>query len=340
MDSTNPTRPAPSSPPITRVGPAGWSYADWKGRVYPPRPERSFDALAWIARFFDTVEVNASFYRIPPASHALSWIGRIDENPRFRFAVKLHRSFTHEERGLDPGALRAFREYLRPLEDAERLGPILAQFPWSFRENRENRECLQRLADAFAPRSLAIEVRHGSWGRQGGRVQLDDPRLHPVSVDQPQVGDCLPPLLQEDDRLLYLRLHGRNEKNWFDRTAGRDARYDYRYHSHELRSLLAPLQQSSGPPRETYVITNNHFQGQAVINALEIRALLGEEMLEFPRWLEEEFPEIRDLLRQAGASQVRAVEPEATPGDKARSSSAAHDGSLPDPGGSQGDLFS
>jgi uncharacterized protein YecE (DUF72 family) len=231
----------------------------------------------------------------------------VESNPRFRFAVKLHRSFTHDSRGIEPGLLEDFLACLGPLEAAERLGPILVQFPWSFRESEANREYLRRLADALAPRQLAIELRHGGWGRDGGRVELGDPRLHVVSVDQPQVGDSLPPVLQEDDALLYLRLHGRNEKSWFAKDAGRDQRYDYRYRTEELRSLLAPLRTPSRAARESYVITNNHFQGQAVVNALQVRALLGEEEIEFPSWLEEEFPEIREWLRGSGARRIDGV---------------------------------
>jgi uncharacterized protein YecE (DUF72 family) len=190
------------------------------------------------------------------------------------------------------------------------------------------------LADALSPEFLVVELRHGSWGRDQGRVILGDPRLHPVSVDQPQVGDALPPVLQDDPRCFYLRLHGRNERTWFHPQAGRDRRYDYRYRAEELRSLLAPLHSGSAPRREGYVITNNHFQGQAVVNALEIRALLGEERIEFPRWLEEEFPEIREALFGMGAREVESVgvdEEETEAGERARVEGGR------DP--SQGELF-
>jgi uncharacterized protein YecE (DUF72 family) len=83
--------------PMIRVGPAGWSYRDWNGVVYPANASRNFDRLVWISKYFDTVEINASFYHIPAPRMAESWT---DGVPRgFLFSVKLHRSFTQRGSG-------------------------------------------------------------------------------------------------------------------------------------------------------------------------------------------------------------------------------------------------
>src|SRR6478736_2371461 len=79
-----------------RVGPAGWSYKDWEGVVYPQKPGPRFDPLEYLSRFFDTIEINSSFYRSPTAKTATSWASRVAGNPRFNFTAKLHRIFTHE----------------------------------------------------------------------------------------------------------------------------------------------------------------------------------------------------------------------------------------------------
>src|SRR2546427_11616963 len=79
-----------------RIGPAGWSYKDWEGTVYPPHGSK-FDPLAYLASFFDTIEINSPFYRIPPPQHARSWVRRVGGNPDFKFATKVFRGFTHEE---------------------------------------------------------------------------------------------------------------------------------------------------------------------------------------------------------------------------------------------------
>src|ERR671928_162216 len=75
-----------------RIGPAGWSYTDWEGTVYPPHRSK-FDALAYLASFFDTIEINSPFYRIPPPQHSKSWVRRIAANPDFKFTTKVFRGF-------------------------------------------------------------------------------------------------------------------------------------------------------------------------------------------------------------------------------------------------------
>src|SRR6201981_1657654 len=103
----------PSEHPI-RVGPAGWSYSDWEGTVYPPHGSR-FDQLAYLGSFFDTIEINSPFYRIPPPTHSRSWIRRVGSNPDFKFTTKIFRGFTHDQAQLGADDVKAFRNYLDPL---------------------------------------------------------------------------------------------------------------------------------------------------------------------------------------------------------------------------------
>ena len=79
-----------------RIGIAGWSYKDWEGIVYPSGAGKKFDQLAYLAGYFDLIEVNVTFYRIPQARNCVSWLKRTEHNPDFRFTVKLNRHFTHE----------------------------------------------------------------------------------------------------------------------------------------------------------------------------------------------------------------------------------------------------
>jgi len=143
-----------------RIGPAGWSYKDWEGTVYPPHGSK-FDPLAYLATFFDTIEINSTFYRIPPPQHARSWVRRVGGNPDFKFTTKVFRGFTHDEYAQSD--VKAFRDYVDPLMDASRLGAVLLQYPWSFKNSDESREKLEKLFRDLDGYPLALEVRHATF---------------------------------------------------------------------------------------------------------------------------------------------------------------------------------
>src|SRR5262245_52736427 len=154
--------PSETARPEIRVGPAGWSYQDWKRVVYPDARPRNFHEAAYLARYFDTIEINTSFYRPLRPELARLWVRKVEFNPRFRFTAKLHRVFTHEGR-LEAADVEQFREGLAPLAEARRLGCVLMQFPVSFRFNRESRDYLVQLKKTFPEYPLVAEMRHDSW---------------------------------------------------------------------------------------------------------------------------------------------------------------------------------
>jgi uncharacterized protein YecE (DUF72 family) len=145
-----------------RIGPA-WSYRDWNGVVYPQSPGSKFDQLAYLSNFFDTIEINSSFYRPPAPSTAKAWARRVTQNPDFVFTAKLHRVFTHERGKATVEDEKLFREGIDPLAEAGKLGAVLIQFPWSFKNTDEDRVYLTKLIDRFKDYRLVLEVRHASW---------------------------------------------------------------------------------------------------------------------------------------------------------------------------------
>src|SRR5687768_5349289 len=149
--------------PIIRIGPAGWSYKDWEGIVYPQKPGAKFDPLEYLARFFDTIEINSSFYRPFSPSTAKSWIRRVTAANDFRFTAKLHRVFTHERGKATAEDEKAVREGTDVLASNGSLGALLLQFPWSFKNTDEDRLYLSRLLEKFNDYPLVVEVRHTSW---------------------------------------------------------------------------------------------------------------------------------------------------------------------------------
>ena len=263
-----------SESPKIRVGPAGWSYPDWEKVVYPPHGSK-FDHLAYLSSFFDTIEINSPFYRIPPPAHAKSWVRRVAENAGFRFTTKVFRGFTHEKAAPSQEDLDAFRKYLDPLAEADRLGAILLQFPWSFKDSPESRERLDALFRAFAAYPRALEVRHATFQTKEFLEFLDAHDVSWVNVDQPLFSDSVKPADTVSGPVSYARFHGRNYEKWFAHQESWE-RYNYLYSRDELEPWVGRIQ-SMAKNKDTYVVTNNHFRGQAIINAIDLEEALGQE---------------------------------------------------------------
>lgn len=289
---------------VVRVGPAGWSYEDWNGIVYPRSRPQGWHALPFLAESFDTIEVNVSFYRPLAARMAASWAPKVERNPRFKFTAKLWQRFTHErDTDFTEADVRVAREGLSVLASANRLGAVLVQFPWSFKRTPENRAWLARVLDAFAEFPLALEIRHASWDRAEVYEGLAQRRVAFCNVDQPLFSNSLAPTEQVTARVGYVRLHGRNADDWFREDADRNDRYNYLYSEEELRPWIARVERIRGQADEVYVITNNHYRGQAVVNAFEIQEGLGKTDFVLPRHLVDEYPRLKRLLRtDPGAS--------------------------------------
>jgi uncharacterized protein YecE (DUF72 family) len=270
-----------------RVGPAGWSYKDWEGTVYPPHGSK-FDPLSYLAGFFDTIEINSPYYRIPPPTHAKSWVRRVAANPDFRFTTKVFKGFTHEKTEISDADVKAFRTYLDPMMEAGRLGAILIQFPWSFRNNPESRERLVALFEAFAEYPKALEVRHATFQDPEVYAFLEEHDVSWVNVDQPLFSDSVKPADTTTGPVGYARLHGRNYEKWFAHQESWE-RYNYLYSEQELEPWVERIE-TMARTKDTYVITNNHFRGQAILNAGDLKDALGQDPT-LPPQLKEAYPD-------------------------------------------------
>ncbi len=288
-----------------RVGPAGWSYADWEGAVYPRQKPHGFHPLAYLSQFLDCIELNSSFYAHPSAQHARRWRELVHDDPSFHFLAKLNRVFTHEplpdEAGFDLERVR-FLEGLAPLGD--RLTALLVQFPLSFGDSPEARRRLDRIREGFGERALVLEVRHRSWFEPEPLAWIEDRGFSLAAIDLPAGADHPPEEAPTLGPIGYLRLHGRNAAAWFDRTAGRDQRYDYLYDQDEVSGLADRARRIAGGSDRTYVVTNNHFSGKAVANALDIvHALTGADPWA-PPTLVERFPHLAGITRVRGQASL------------------------------------
>ncbi len=307
---------------MIRVGTAGWDYPDWDGVVYPSPRSRSFDRLRFISDYFDAVELNVTFYRQPDRRQVAAWVERLEDRTDFRFTAKLHRSLTHPRgSGVRPeqgpwgreggekhawsaaaqdcpasaggglgNAAEMFREGIDPLVRAGRLLAVLMQFPQSFDRRPHHREHLKTLASLLRGLPLVAEFRHRSWNEE---AILDDLRRWGIgfcNIDQPSLGATMPPTSHATSSIAYIRLHGRNARNWFRRSARPFERYDYLYSMEELDPWIRRIKDLAGAVEQVVVIANNHYRGKGPANGLMMKSALERRRVDAPSTLVEAYP--------------------------------------------------
>jgi uncharacterized protein YecE (DUF72 family) len=282
-----------------RVGPAGWSYADWAGYVYPACRPKGFHEAAYLAEFFDTIEINTSFYQPLRPDHAAQWLERVAANPSFVFTAKMWQKFTHEPSATQEEE-RAAREGFEVLRNAGKLGAVLLQFPFSFHRTPESISHLTSVLNRFADFSLVVELRHASWQIPETFKLLEEHQTGFCNIDQPIIGRSLQPSADITSPIAYVRLHGRHYEAWFDDNPETPPheRYNYLYSAEELNPWVARIQALRAESRETYVITNNHYQGKAVVNALELLSILNATKVKVPEPLRQHYPQLEKIASE------------------------------------------
>jgi uncharacterized protein YecE (DUF72 family) len=280
---------------IIRIGPAGWSYTDWQGIVYPVHKPRGFHEAAYLAEFFDTIEINTSFYQPLRPGLARAWVERVAFNKDFQFTAKLWNRFTHERENLKSEDEKIFKRGLAPLAEAGRLGALLVQFPWSFKNTPKDREYLESVCRRFRDYPLVVEVRHASWDQPEVREMLGELAVGFANIDQPVIGRSLRPSEHATAPVGYVRLHGRRYDQWFSSEGDPHERYNYLYRLSELEPWAERVKKVAESARVTFVIANNHFQGKAVTNALQLIALVEGRPVKAPETLIEHYPELAQV---------------------------------------------
>ena len=305
MESTAPVPRPGFDVRSIHIGTAGWSYKDWEGIFYPSgMKQRRIHPLEYLARFFDITEINTSFYGPLKPELAKLWCRRVaDINPRFLFSAKLYRAFTHSPlavmeptsaatiRPTDEDEVRT-REGLDALAGEGRLGALLIQFPVSFKNTLLNRDYLDRLLRQFIEYPRVVEVRHSSWNDAATLAPFAQKNVAFCNIDQPLLGRSLPATSYVTAPIGYVRLHGRNYSEWFD-SDNRNDRYNYLYKEKELEDWKERIEKVAERAQTTYVITNNHFESKAGVNALELKAMVTGRRVQAPPTLIQKYPELR-----------------------------------------------
>ncbi len=272
------------------VGCSGWSYDDWVGRFYPADlAKRKGEWLGYYMRYFHTVEINLTFYRVPNEFMVRAWIEKGRQRPGFEFSVKLPQIVTHEsilKEGGEKAAAQAssFEEIcIKPLAEAGLLGGVLIQLSPYFQ--LEGRSSLGKLRELFNMLETdrydyAVEFRHKSW--------LNEPRTE-LAADVVETlqefgvanaildGPGFPSTRSLTAKHAYLRFHGRNYDIWYKDEKEEDYRinrYDYLYSAEELEQWKPRLQAIIQNSERARIYFNNHGRAKAAKNALQTMDLL------------------------------------------------------------------
>lgn len=275
------------------IGIAGWSYPDWKGIVYT---SSKVDQLAYISRFVDCLEINSTFYRPPFEKTTKSWLEKTARRQDFFFTAKLHRSFTHEGK-IDAEIVKYFHKGFEPFLEAGKLKHLLVQFRYDFDDTNRNRQHLTKIvrnfSDAF---NLAVEVRHKSWQMPDALEFLEGLGVSVCNLDYPTTWNSF----DMQSRCIgiggngYFRLHGRNAEKWFSK-AGRDETYNYYYNEKELAQIKLRIDELAKAFKTLTVITNNHYRGAELANALELKALITGQKQPVPEGLLRTYPNLASI---------------------------------------------
>jgi len=264
--------------------------------------------------------VNSTFYRPPTPELTSSWAARTPAG--FDFSIKLYQKFTHPKMFRDaalrsaPGSSGAlleslakvtqadideFRWALAPLSGPGKLGALLAQFPPSFKATPQARDYLSALLRAFDDYPVAVELRHRSWSDAYAdtRGLLESHGAAWAQIDEPKFATSVRQNhLPNVSTFYYMRLHGRNRAQWWHPST-RDERYNYLYSADELVEFSTAAQAAGTLVKKSYLYTNNHFSAKAVVNAVMLKAQLGQPISgDYSPELVERYPELVDLVRK------------------------------------------
>jgi uncharacterized protein YecE (DUF72 family) len=243
------------------------------GTFYPPRLKRQ-EWLSYYGKFFNVLELNASFYRFPDRATVKSLLERTS---KLRFALKAHRVFTHK-RNYSQEDVKRFLYSIEPIANEERLIAILFQFPNSFGYSVEALSYIEKLSEGFRGFARALEVRNKSFRRADFYQFLEDVGFSIVNCDAPRGDKFLVGPWVGVGSINYVRLHGRDPENL----------YDYLYSLEELKKLKEKIKALGD--RETYIFFNNTAKAKAVLNALQMKLLFGIEV-EIPQSLQKAYAE-------------------------------------------------
>jgi uncharacterized protein YecE (DUF72 family) len=239
----------------------------------------------------DCLEINSTFYRPPFEKTTKSWLQKTSRRPDFFFTAKLHRSFTHEGR-IDAEIVKHFHKGFEPFLEAGKLKHLLVQFRYDFDDTSRNRQHLTEIVGNFSEAfNLAVEVRHKSWQMPDALGFLEGLGVSVCNLDYPTTWNSFDMQQCTVGKNGYFRMHGRNAEKWFSK-AGRDETYNYYYGEGELNQIKQRVDELAKAFKTLTVITNNHYRGAELANALELKVLISGQKQYVPEGLLRAYPNL------------------------------------------------
>jgi len=291
----------------TRVGTASWTDKTLieSGTFYPRQVTTAEGRLRFYAEHFDTVEVDSTYYALPPERNAVLWAKRTP--PEFVFHIKAYSMLTGHPTLVKsiPKVLRAelpaailekarekifpkevveaafdmFASALKPLKDAGKLGCILFQLPPWFVPSTGSYAWLELIREKLSKHHLAVEFRNRSWimppEQERSFAFLKDHNISSVVVDAPWVKGWEGPVAVTAGTA-YFRFHGRNRENWFKKGVETVERYRYLYNEEELRNWAGKVMGAINETEQTFVLFNNCYQNYGIKNAKNLQEILQQ----------------------------------------------------------------
>lgn len=252
------------------IGTSGFSYDDWKGEFYPGKMDKK-NMLAYYAQHFNSVEINSTYYAIPSAASFAAMDRKTPQD--FKFVVKAHRDMTHSHEPQQE-SFNAFYEAVQPLLDSDKLGCVLAQFPWGFKKTSENIHRLKDFGEKAGQVRIVVEFRNSTWASDETFDLLRELDVGYCCVDEPRLKGLMPGMAVSTSETGYIRFHGRNAHKWWKHEEAYE-RYDYLYSEAELQEWIPKAEQVVQATQDTYMFFNNHYKGKSAANAKMFGRMLG-----------------------------------------------------------------
>lgn len=253
------------------IGTSGYSYQDWIGPFYP-EGTKAGDMLAHYAEQFNFTEINSTYYKIPNPFMFFNMQKKTGDD--FVFTVKLHQSMTHGKNASKQD-YKSFIEAVSVLEETKKLGCLMAQFPYSFYCNQENKDYILNVREQLMDFKLVVEFRNSKWINDDTFTFLKNSGIGYVCVDEPALVGLMDKSTIAAADTAYIRFHGRNSQKWWNHNEAYE-RYDYLYSENELTEWKEKIKGLQQETDDIFISFNNHFRAQAVMNARMLREMLAE----------------------------------------------------------------